>query len=65
MTPDQIIQWAREAGLSGGTFVSVDALTRFATIARADMQEQCAQLANKQGTSNGQRLAEAIRALKD
>lgn len=51
MTRDQIIQWAREAELaeprddeSTLPAVYVDALERFALLARADERERCAQI---------------------
>lgn len=73
MNPAKIKQWACEAELLANAEANFlydrptwDAARdkHFATLARADMQERCAQLANKQGTSSGQRIAEAIRALE-
>lgn len=43
MTPDKLIEWAREAGfnVSRNEWLFEKMLTRFAQLVRADKQEQC------------------------
>ena len=81
MTPDQIIQWAREAELAeprddASTLpaVYVDALERFAQLARADERERCERACqNVMGHHPGgttpwlaaQHCLNSIQALKD
>ena len=79
MTPDKVIEWAREATeyankKAGDVFHpmyardwSADYNTRFAQLARADKQEQCAKASEEYPHGNvlKHNIATAIRALKD
>ena len=79
MTPDQIIQWAREAELAeprddASTLPAdyVAALTRFAQLVASHKQEQCAKVCETEaemcggpGSLGAWKSASAIRALKD
>lgn len=64
MTQDQIIQWAREAGIYPANPATCEMLTRFAQLVASHKQEQCAKVCEEHRfKSLG--LASAIRALKD
>ena len=84
MTPDKVIEWASEATeyankKAGDVFHpmyardwSADYNTRFAQLARADKQEQCAKVCASRDMGDGsredqeaRRCESAIRALKD
>ena len=77
MTPDKVIEWAREAGgtVEDAWFCDVYSfnlsnLIRFAQLARADMREQCAKEVEKYDDQSWFLLqqddcAAALRALKD
>lgn len=75
MTPDKVIEWAREAGWCCPDDVDKSWLlrqTRFAQLARADKQEQCAKVCAARDMGDGsredqeaRRCESAIRALKD
>lgn len=80
MTPDKVIEWAREATeyankKAGDVFHpmyardwSSDYNTRFAQLARADKQEQCARICDTTPPNPFRpsiEAAHAIRALKD
>lgn len=73
---DKVIEWAREAGMTGLSTIDIGYLTSFATLARAEMKEQCAVAAWSKGMElhmkatpdtreTGSACAAAIRALKD
>ena len=76
---DKVIEWAREAGCGyqeGKAYLSFtpEELARFATLARADMKEQCANVCDVESEFSGaggkkdasaSNCATAIRALKD
>lgn len=72
MTPDQIIQWAREAELAeprdDASSLPADyvaAITRFAELVAQHKQEQCAKVCDAEGNVDAKFCAQAIRALKD
>ncbi len=77
MTPDQIIQWRKEAndyaGLHYDKVLCPDDWqrlrdTRFAQLVASHKQEQCAQVcddSSAKGSNEAYVLAKAIRALKD
>jgi hypothetical protein len=63
MTRDDIIAMAREAGWNGLLVpVALPQIERFYALAVAAEREACAKVAEAQGTSSGDRIAEALRA---
>ena len=70
---DKVIEWAREAGLLDVvddlalTCTIVSAIGRFATLARADMKEQCAKHFERLSGTEwfAENVADEIRSIED
>ena len=71
MTPDKVIEWRKQADAYAVSQTSnlyelgLIADTRFAQLARADKQEQCAKVCRDQGNVDAEFCAQAIESLKD